>query len=88
MSNSTSTPPRIPEPYFTKTDALATYGVRFGRSIYGWNQNFIELPIARSHIKIPSESTGIIDTSGHPDSDRVLCHRLLGRWPVYRVEAR
>jgi hypothetical protein len=37
MSNSTSTPPRIPEPYFTKTDALATYGVGFGRSIYGWN---------------------------------------------------
>jgi hypothetical protein len=43
MSNSTSTPPRIPEPYFTKTDALATYGVGFQRSIYGWNQNFIEL---------------------------------------------
>jgi hypothetical protein len=32
--------------YFTKTDALVTYRVRFGRSIYGWNQNFIELLMA------------------------------------------
>jgi hypothetical protein len=46
MSNSISTLPRIPKPYFTKTDTLATYGVGFGRSIYGWNQNFIELPMA------------------------------------------
>jgi hypothetical protein len=46
MSNSTSIPTRIPEPYFTKTDALAIYGVGFGRSIYGWNQNFIDLPMA------------------------------------------
>jgi hypothetical protein len=46
MPNSTSTPPRIPEPYFTKTDALSTYGVGFGHSIYSWNQNFIELPMA------------------------------------------
>jgi hypothetical protein len=34
-SNSTSTPPRISEPDFTKIDVLATYGVDFGRSIYG-----------------------------------------------------
>jgi hypothetical protein len=46
MSNSTSTPPWIREPNFTKIDALAIYGVGFGRSIYGWNQNFIELPMA------------------------------------------
>jgi hypothetical protein len=46
MSNSTSTPPRIPKADFTKTDALATYGIRFGRSIYSWNHNFIELPMA------------------------------------------
>jgi hypothetical protein len=73
MSNLTLTPPRLPEPDFTKTDALATYGVGFGRSIYGWNQNFIDLPI--------------VNTSGHPESVRVLCHRLLGCWPVYRVGA-
>jgi hypothetical protein len=46
MSNSTSTPPWIPEPDFTKIDALATYGVGFGCSIYGWNPNFIDLPMA------------------------------------------
>jgi hypothetical protein len=45
-SNLTPTPHRIPEPDFTKIDALATYGVGFGCSIYGWNQNFIELPMA------------------------------------------
>jgi hypothetical protein len=92
MSNSTLTPPRIPKPYFTKTDTLATYGVGFGCSIYDWNHNFIDLPMALfqwrwSHLKIPSESTGIVDTSGHLESVRVLCHRLLGRWPVYHVKA-
>jgi hypothetical protein len=35
--------------------------------------------------KVPSESRGIIKTSGRLESVRVLCHRLLGRWPVYRV---
>jgi hypothetical protein len=34
---------------------------------------------ARSHLKIPFESMGIVDTSGCPESDRVLCHRL---WAV------
>jgi hypothetical protein len=79
MSNSTSTPPRIPEMDFTKIDALATYRVGFGCSIYGWNQNFIELPMT------PFESTGIINTSRRPESTKVLCHRLLGHWLVYRV---
>ena len=41
----------------------------------------------RSRLKIRSESTGIVETSGHPESVRVLLHRLLGRWPVYRVGA-
>jgi hypothetical protein len=85
MSNSTSTPPQISELDFTKIDALATYRVGFGRSIYGWNHNFIELPMAWSHIKIPFESTGIIDTSERPESVKVLCHHLLGCWPMYCV---
>jgi hypothetical protein len=42
----------------------------------------------QSHLKIPSESTGIIETSGRPESARVLRHHLLGRWPVYLVGAR
>ena len=41
----------------------------------------------QSHLKIRSESTGIVETSGHPESIRVLLHRLLGRWPVYRLRA-
>ena len=41
----------------------------------------------RSHLKIRSESTGIIETSGRPESVRVLLHRLLDRWPVYCVGA-
>jgi hypothetical protein len=88
MSNSTSIPPRIPESDFTKTDTLATQEVGFGHSIYGWNQNFIELPMALVRPQIPFESMGIVDTSGRPESFRVLCHRLLGRWPVYCVAAR
>jgi hypothetical protein len=56
MSNSTSTPPRIPKTDFTKIDALATYGVGFGHSIYGWNQNFIELQMA---LVQPQNSFGV-----------------------------
>jgi hypothetical protein len=61
MSNSTSTPPRIPEPNFTKTNALATYGLGFGHSIYFWNQNFIELPMA----PVPPQKSFRVDRN-HP----------------------
>ena len=30
----------------TKTDAQVAYGVGFGRSLYGWKDNFKELPMA------------------------------------------
>jgi hypothetical protein len=39
------------------------------------------------HPKIRPESTGIVETSQSSDSVLVLRHRLLGRWPVYRVGA-
>jgi hypothetical protein len=39
------------------------------------------------HPKIRPESTGIVETSQSLDSVLVLRHRLLGRWPVYRVRA-
>ena len=29
----------------TKNDAQVAYNVRFGRSLYGWKDNFMELPI-------------------------------------------
>jgi hypothetical protein len=37
--------------------------------------------------KIHLESMGIDETSQRSDSVLVLRHRLLGRWPVYRVGA-
>jgi hypothetical protein len=44
--NSTSFQFRTPGTAHRKTDAQVSYGVGFGRSIYGWKQNFIELPMA------------------------------------------
>jgi len=45
-SNSSSSPPRCLGSACTKNDAQAVYGVRFGRSLYGWKDNLKELPIA------------------------------------------
>jgi hypothetical protein len=45
-SNSSSSPVRSPGAVRNKTDAQVAYGVGFVRSIYGWKQNFIELPMA------------------------------------------
>jgi hypothetical protein len=59
-------------------DVLYMVGTRISYG-FQWHQ---------SHLKIPSESTGIVETNGHPESIRVLRHHLLGRWPVYRVGAR
>jgi hypothetical protein len=45
-SNSSSSPVWSPRAVHNKTDAQVSYKVGFGRSIYGWKQNFIELPMA------------------------------------------
>jgi hypothetical protein len=42
--NLSSGPVQSPGSVRNKTDAQVAYGVGFGRSIYGWKQNFIELP--------------------------------------------
>jgi hypothetical protein len=39
------------------------------------------------HLKIHSESTGIVETIQRSDSVLVLRQRLLGHWAVYRVGA-
>jgi hypothetical protein len=39
------------------------------------------------HPEIRLESMGIIETSQSSNSVLVLRHRLLGRWPVYRIGA-
>jgi hypothetical protein len=40
-----SSPVRSPRPMRTKNDAQVIYEVGFGRSLYGWKQNFITLPM-------------------------------------------
>jgi hypothetical protein len=45
-SNLSSGPVRSPGAVRNKTGAQVAYGVGFGRSIYGWKHNFIELPMA------------------------------------------
>jgi hypothetical protein len=42
-SNSSSSPVRGPGVVRNKTDAQVAYGVGFGRSIYGWKNNFTGL---------------------------------------------
>ena len=87
QSNSSSSPIRAPGPICLKLVTQDASGLRFRRSTYGWKYNLIRKPIQDSHVKIPSESTGIIETSQHPESARVLRHRLLVPWTVYRVWA-
>jgi hypothetical protein len=53
-SNLNSGPVRSPGAVRNKTDAQVAYGVRFGRSIYGWKHNFIELPMAPVSCQNPS----------------------------------
>src|SRR6266498_5630076 len=51
---------RTPGPVRTKMDAQFASGVRLGRSFDGWNLTRLPLICHRSHVQIPSESTGII----------------------------
>ena len=56
-------------------DVLYMDGKIISRS-FQWHQ---------SQAQILLESTGIIETIGHPESIMVLRHHLLGCWPMYRV---
>ena len=44
-NNSSSSPPRSPGVARTKNDAQVAHGVRFRRSLFGWKDNFKELPM-------------------------------------------
>jgi len=46
QSKSSSSLLRSPRAAFSKNNTTATYGVHFGRSLYGWKGNFKELPMA------------------------------------------
>ena len=45
QSNPSSSPSRSPGAARTKNDVQVAYGVRFERSLYGWKDNFMELPM-------------------------------------------
>ena len=45
QTTSTSSLFRSPRAVSTKTDAQVAYGVRFGRSLNGWKDNFKTLPM-------------------------------------------
>ena len=45
QNNSSSSPSRSPGAAHTKNDVQVAYGVRFGRYLYGWKDNFMELPM-------------------------------------------
>ena len=44
-NNSSSSPPRSPQVARTKNDAQVAHGVHFDRSLFGWKDNFKELPM-------------------------------------------
>ena len=84
---STSSPFWSPGAVCTKTGATVAYGLGFGRSLYGWKDNFKTLPMA---LVSGPNSSGV--NGNHP---RNLTSRIcpgaaslfLGRWSVYRVGA-
>ena len=89
-SDSVATPSRVPGPVCTKMDAheYMTHpnSVCDRLDMVGKIRRLSNQP-NWFHLKIHLESTGIVETSQSSDSVLVLRHRLLGRWPVYRVGA-
>ena len=84
-NNSSSSSPRSPGAAHTKNDAQVAYGVCFGRSLYGWKDNFKELTMA---LVSGPNSLGINGNHRNNVTSRIcqgLRHRLLGCCPMYRV---
>ena len=79
--------PRPPGPVCLKLVTQDASGLRFRRSMYGWKAYLIRKPIHVVSCQSSSESMGIVETSQRLESARVLRHRLLVRWTVYRVWA-
>jgi hypothetical protein len=76
-SNSTSSPIRTLGPFCDRIDAQNVSVVRFRHSTYGWKDNKINFPMARSHANIQNESSGNNQTSRPPESDLVLHYHIL-----------
>ena len=71
-------PKSTPRPHMESVmDALYMDGKIISRS-FQWHQ---------FDGQIRSESTGMVETSEHPESVRLPRHNLLGRSPVYRLGA-
>ena len=87
QTDSTSFQFRTPGVARTKTDAQVAYRVRFGRSLYGWKDNFKMLPIAP--VSGPN-SSGVDGNRPGKLTSRIspgAASLFLGRWSVYRVGA-
>ena len=87
QTDSTSFQFRTPGVARTKTDAQVAYRVRFGRSLYGWKDNFKMLPMA---LVLDPNSSGV-------DGNRLIklmssfcpgaATPSFGIWALYRVGA-
>ena len=87
QTDSTSFQFRTPGTGRTKTDAQVAYGVGFGRTWYGWKDNFKTLPMA---LVSGSNSSGVDGNRLWKLASRICsgaASLFLGRWPVYRVGA-
>ena len=69
----------------TKTDAQVAYGVGFGRSLYGWKDNFKMLPVA---LVLSPKSFGVIRNHPRKLTSRICLGAAMpsfGLWALYRV---
>ena len=87
QTDSTSFQFRTPGTARTKMDAKVAYGVRFGRSLYGWKDNFKTLPVA---LVSSTKSFGVI--RNHPRNlTSIICPGAAAPsfvlWALYRVGA-
>ena len=74
---------RGPGAVCTKMAAQVTYGIGFGRSLYGWKAKKITFQMELVPGPKPSGVDGKCSTSWHPESVSVLCHCLLVFLTVY-----
>jgi hypothetical protein len=87
QSDSAATPSWVPGPVYTKMHARTHPDSDCdGLVMVGKIRRLSNQP-NWFHLKIHPESTGIVEIIQHSDFVLVLCHRLLGRWAVYRVGA-
>ena len=83
---STSSPFRSPGAVYTKTGATVAYGLGFGRSLYGWKDNFKILPMA---LVSDPNSSRVGRNRRNKMTSRIclgVASPFFGHWAMYRVE--